>query len=544
MLSWPLNLAYLALLTLVSPWLLFQAVARGKYRQGWGQKLLGRLLPRNSGRPCVWFHAVSVGEVLQLRPLIEALVRVRPDVEIVVSTTTATGHDVARTQFPGHRVVYFPLDFSWAVAKAFDRIRPTVVVLVELELWPNFLFAAAARQIPVLLVNGRVSERSFRGYRRIRPLVKEMLHTLRRVAVQNETYAGRLVALGADRSRLSVTGSIKFDRVETRRDNPATANLRKAFGLQSHERVFVAGSTHAPEERYALDAWLAARRQHPEVRLILVPRHKERFDEVAWLVEREYGLPLVRRSRLDVSPAGDFKSEISNLKSELSNSSPETLAPPAPQGIGAYTSSTPLPLDGGGVEGGGVFPRQITLAPPSPALPPRGGKGEDQSSAPRDALTSGAPLSLPSAICPGAPGQLAPAPPVLLLDTLGELSACWGLADVAFVGGSLTRRGGQNMIEPAGYGAAVMFGPNTWNFKDVVELLCAQNAAIVVSGADDMSRQLAEWLASPDSAAMLGQRARTLVARQRGATERTVELIEAALSEALTRPATGNAMAA
>lgn len=449
MFSWCLNLVYLALLAVVSPWLVFRSITQGKYRQGWGQKLWGTVPWCVSQRPRLWLHAVSVGEVLQLGPIVEGLTRQQPDLEFVISVTTSTGYDVARQKYPACRIVYYPLDFSWAVGRALDRIRPTMIALVELELWPNFLLAASERRIPVLLVNGRMSERSFRGYMRIQPLVREMLGSVRRFLVQNETYAARLVELGADRGRMTVTGSIKFDGAETDRDNARTSKLRRLFGLTPGERVFIAGSTQAPEEDAAINAWLAVRQRHPDLRLILVPRHQERFDEVARLVEERFRLPLARRSRMS-----------------LPDSSKAALA--------GFDRSEPLagrPLDNAGR-------------------------------------------------------------PVLLLDTLGELSACWGLADVAFVGGSFTQRGGQNMIEPAGYGAVVLLGPNTWNFKDVVELLLGQEAAFVVRDPSELTQRLDRVLSDPTEAQEVGRRAAALVAKQRGATARTLDLLGATLTEA------------
>jgi len=440
--AWLLNLAYCGLLLVVSPWLAYRAVWHGKYRRGWQAKLWGSVPRRTGDRPCLWLHAVSVGEVMQLQPIIDSLERQEPGLEFVISVTTTTGYDVAVQRYPRCQIIYYPLDFSWAVRGALDRIRPTAIGLVELELWPNFLFAAAERNIPVLLINGRISERSFRGYLRIRPIVASMLRTIRRLLAQNEVYGERLKQLGASANRISVTGSIKFDGAQTDRNNPRTSELRRILGLRDGEPVFIAGSTQDPEEQYALDAWCSLRPKFPNLRLILVPRHKERFEEVARLVADRYRLPLLRRSTLD----------------------------------GAKAATSPATADN----------------------------------------------------------------PVILLDTLGELSACWGLADVAFVGGSLTARGGQNMIEPAGYGAAVMFGPNTWNFKDVVDLLLGRQAALVVRSGEELTARLEELLASPERAAALGRKARTLVAGQKGATERTVGLISATLVESrqpVSRPA-------
>jgi 3-deoxy-D-manno-octulosonic-acid transferase len=440
-LAWFLNLVYVAILCAASPLIVFRMLVRGKYRTGWGQKLLGRVPRRTGAGRCLWFHAVSVGEVLQLEPLFEMLLGRDPALEIVISTTTATGFDLARKYYPGRQVFYFPLDFSWAVTAALERIRPTAIGLVELELWPNFILAAARRRVPLMLINGRMGEKSFRGYRRIRPLVRRIVQKFNALAVQSDDYARRLIALGAEPSRVEVTGSIKFDRVETDRANSRTDELRRAFGLAPAETVFIAGSTQEPEERYALESYSQLRPRFPGLRLILVPRHKERFEAVARLVEDEFGLPLLRRSK-----------------------SRQRL--------------------GGSAFPGGAWERECS-----------------EKEASRDASA------------------------VILLDTLGELSACWGLAQIAFVGGSLTRRGGQNMIEPAGYGAGVLFGPNTWNFKDVVELLLAEDAALIVRTPLELTARLEELLADPTRGAELGERAQRLVAVQRGAAALTVDLI-------------------
>lgn len=443
MFGWILNFVYVGLLTVLSPLLLYRSLVLGKYKSGWRAKVLGDVLSGSasqshtlpdSPRP-LWFHAVSVGEVLQLQPVLEAMSLARPDSPMVISTTTATGYDVALKKYPQHRVIYFPLDFTWAVSRALDQVRPVAVILVELELWPNFIMAAATRQVPVLLINGRLSERSHRGYRWIRPLMGGLLRRLSLLAVQDEAIAGRmrdLIGLGEGVHAaatplvpLHVTGSIKFDGVLTNRDNPRTLELRKSFGLLGQQPVFMAGSTQEPEERYALEAWLTLRTKHPGLRLVLVPRHKERFEEVARLVTETFKLPLIRRSSL--------------------------------------LAGRPLPADA--------------------------------------------------------------AHSVILLDTLGELSAAWGLADVAFVGGSLTKRGGQNMLEPAGFGAAVLFGPNTQNFREIVRALLAEQAATVVETPESLTAKVDEFLSHPDLAAASGLRARALIERHRGATRRTVDLM-------------------
>ncbi len=485
MIGWGLNLVYCGLLLLFSPVILFRAIWQGKYRQGWSEKFLGRVAVRTSTGPAIWLHAVSVGEVLILRTLLPPLRESLPGCEIWISTTTHTGHAVAIEKYPDCRVIYFPLDFTCAVRNALQRVRPSLVILVELELWPNFIREAAAQSIPLVLINGRMSEKSFRGYRRIRPLMMGLWKGFARIAVQTEEYRRRLIELGAPSDRLAVTGSTKYDGLETDRLNARTEVIRSGFGIREGETVFVAGSTQAPEESFAIETYLALREQHPALRLMLVPRHQERFEEVAALVE-SLGLPLMRRSAIKAA-------------------SREGEAPAEPNAS--------------------LGPLTPTLSPTAMSLPKAqsivGERG--QNSEPRPATNALSLVPAPQELRP--PGSR----PVLLLDTLGELGAAWGLADVAFVGGSLTPRGGQNMIEPAAYAAAVLFGPNTGNFRQVVELLLGEQAARVVHAPEELTRVVSEFLENPSLARHLGETAQRLVLQQQGATARTVNLIVEAL---------------
>lgn len=427
--GWLLNGLYLLLLAAIAPVLIYRRITQGKYRRGWYEKLTGRLSRQHPDRTCLWFHAVSVGEVLQLQKVLEETEARFPLAELLITVTTETGYDVAREKYPRYTVSFFPLDFSWAINHALSAIRPRLIVLVELELWPNLILTAKRRKIPLILINGRMGAKSFRGYSRLKPLMKRLLSCFEILAVQTETYQDRLLGLGAPADRVIVSGNIKFDRSESDRKNPKTLELKSWFRLDASDLVFIAGSTQDPEEIYAIDAWLALRNEFPRLRLIIVPRHKERFDEVADLI-RQRGCRLIRRSTL--VDQGKSSMEANNV----------------PDG-----------------------------------------------------------------------------PEVGLLDTLGELAACWGLADIAFVGGSLTNRGGQNMIEPAGYGTAVLFGPNTWNFKDITEALLSLDAAKVVSGPDELRETIRQLLRHPDEAHRMGQAAHAFVASQRGATLRTVDLI-------------------
>lgn len=370
--AWLLNVAYLLLLAVVSPWLMYQSWRTGKYRRGWGQKFLGRAPELAAGTFRVWFHAVSVGEINLLGPLLAGIKQAQPDWECVISTTTDTGYALAKQKYPEHTLFYCPLDFSWAVRRAIRNIKPNMLVLAELELWPNLIRQAQANGVKVAVVNARLSENSFRGYRRLGGLMRGVLGRIDGIAAQNEEYAARFRQLGVPAGRVFTSGSIKFDNARTNRDNAETLRLQKLAGIKTNEVVFLAGSTQAPEESLAIAAYKALRVDHPTLRLILVPRHPERFDEVARLLV-ESGLPWVRRSELDECAA---------------------------------------------------------------------------------------------VACDQTDGKL-----VVLVDTVGELGAWWGLTQIAFVGGSMGTRGGQNMIEPAGYGAAVSFGPKTKNFRDVVAMI-------------------------------------------------------------------------
>jgi 3-deoxy-D-manno-octulosonic-acid transferase len=416
-----LNLIYAAGLVFWAPILLIRMFRTGKYREGWWEKFWGSAPIRIGDRPCLWFHAVSVGEVLLLRPLVREMARRRPNWEVIISTTTATGLSVARRTFPDLITFYAPLDLSWATRRAIARVRPTVLALVELELWPNLIRAAKRSGAKVAIINARLSARSYRGYRSIRGLLRPTLKCIDVVAAQDTDYARRFVELGVPEERVSVTGSVKYDGLESDRNNAKTRELRKELGLSHSDLVFVAGSTMEGEEDAALAAYRAARLQHPSLRLILVPRHAERFDGVAaWLIRE--GESVVRRSQ---------------------------------------AGQAPRPRAGG-------------------------------------------------------------PPPVILIDTIGELAAVWGLADVAFVGGSLVPgRGGQNMMEPAAYGASVLFGPHTSNFRETVEQLLARDAARRVADAEELSVRLREDLDDPEAAAARGSAGRTFVLAQHGASGRT-----------------------
>lgn len=426
--SWFLNAGYLAMLVALAPAIGWVSWRTGKYREGYAEKLLGLVPVCRGNRPCIWLHAVSVGEVNLLATTLAELSNRRRECEIVISTTTKTGYDLARKKYGGaHTVFYCPLDFSWAVRRAMERVRPELLVLAELELWPNLIAAAKEHGAKVAIINGRLSEKSFQGYRRLRPLVRRVLQQVDLIAAQDETTAERFSELGA--ANISVTGSLKYDGAETDPDNPRTTELRQLAGFAAEDVVLLAGSTQSPEEAICLSVFSKLREAFPQLRLVLVPRHPERFDEVASLLE-ETGQTWIRRTELH------------------------------------------------------------------------------------------------SAIRPGALGQ----PAIVLVDCVGELSAWWGAAAIGFVGGSFGDRGGQNMIEPAAYGVATCFGPNTRNFRDIVAALLAAEGAEVVADERALETFVRRCLEDASYRQALGSVGQSFVQAQIGATARTVALLEGLLT--------------
>lgn len=290
-----------AFFILASPWFAVQLLRKEKYRAGIRQRLglyPAGLREELGGRRCVWLHAVSVGEALAAAPLAKALAAALPGRRVVLSTVTLTGQGVAKEKTAGAAaVIYFPLDLPFAVGRALDLVRPELIAIVETEIWPNFIALAARRGVPIAIVNGRISDRSFRGYRRLRPALRTILPLVSRFSMQTALDAERITALGAPPASVSVGGNMKFDCGLSPAGAPELLAARAALGLRGDAPVFVAGSTHRGEEGFVLDAYDAARRRFPGVSLVLVPRHPERRGEVAALCEGR-GFSCVLRTRL------------------------------------------------------------------------------------------------------------------------------------------------------------------------------------------------------------------------------------------------------
>jgi 3-deoxy-D-manno-octulosonic-acid transferase len=395
----------------------------GKYRAGLPERL-GRVPSRivqNATGPVIWIHAVSVGEALAISELVSRLRARFATARILISTTTQTGQKLAAERFGAGNVFYFPLDFAFAIRPYLRRLKPDVIVLAETEFWPNFIRLAHSSGAKIIVTNARISDRSFPRYRRFAALMRPVLRQIDAFLTQSKTDAERLVEIGAPADRVIVAGNLKFEVKPPDTSHGIVRDLAKAFERDSFAPVIVAGSTVEGEEPIVLDAFRKLLSAYPTSRLLLAPRHRERFESVASLLETS-GTSFARRSKL----AGD----LAELK----------------------------------------------------------------------------------------PGS------VLLLDSIGELSAIYSLADIAFVGGSLVPRGGHNILEPAYFGKAIVVGPHTENFRDIVSYFTAEDAVLICEPEELADRWLA-LLREPGVRKQFGERARAVFQQRSGATDRTMDAI-------------------
>ena len=418
-----------------SPVLAFGLLRTGKWRTDWRGRF-GKTdsLPEDP-LPTLLLHGVSVGEINATRELVAWLTAPEaPPLRLVVSATTNTGFARAQELY-GDRipVVRFPLDFSWMVTRFFDAIRPDAVALMELEVWPNLAQLCRARGVPLAVINGRLSDASFRHYRWARPFVSSMFKALATVGAQTEEYAQRFEALGTPRGRITVTDTMKWDTVKLVDRVEGALELGKAMGIDADRALVVAGSTGPGEEELLLAG-------KPEgVQLMLVPRKPERFGEVFRLAPG-----MVRRSG---RPVG---------------------APP--DGAGSGDSSDP------------------------------GGDPQDPDSH----------------------------SDIFLLDTMGELTKAFALADVALVGRSFVPMGGSDPIEAVALGKATVMGPNYDNFRDVVDALRASGGIRISDAPWEATEEL---LGDPEARKEMGRRGREVIRERQGATEGNAALLHALLEE-------------
>lgn len=421
---------YTFLLYLLIPVELLRLTLRGRqepdYLERWSERF-GRF-PATDKHDGIWLHAVSLGETIAAAPLIKRIREHHPDLPLTITTTTPTGSNRVRETY-GNDVfhVYAPYDLPTAVRRFLERVRPRLAIIMETELWPNLLRELDRQGIPSLVANARLSERSFRGYRHVRPLLAPALRCVTTVAAQGQADADRYIQLGTP-ERVVVTGNLKFDlRLPATLTEEAEV-LRGSWGR--NRPIWIAASTHEGEDEIALAVHQRLLENFSDGLLVLVPRHPARFDRVFELC-RQTGLPTARRSQR-----------------------------------GRFTTDTR----------------------------------------------------------------------VFLGDTMGELPLFYAASDLAFVGGSLVESGGHNPLEPAALGLPVLFGPHTFNFREISAKLLDVSAACLVADEAELATTVTRLLGSPEQRSAMGERGREVVESNRGALGRLSSLVEELLrSQDLTK---------
>lgn len=413
------NIALGAYFLLGLPVFLWRAFRTGKYLPTLRERMghLPEALRKPSSEPTIWVHAVSVGEVLAARGLVRGLKSRFPTHRVLLSTTTLTGNQVARQGGLWDGLFFAPFDWPGPVRRVLEILKPRLLLLVETEIWPNLIRAAGEGGAKVAVVNGRISPRSYSRYRRIRFFLRNVLEGVDLFLMQAEPHADRLRGMGAPPARVSVSGNLKFDAPEAPTPPESLSRLISGEGP-----LVVAGSTADGEEKILLEAYNRILRVHPTARLLLAPRHPERFDVVPPLI-RGAGFQCLRRSQAGEGPWG--------------------------RGV------------------------------------------------------------------------------VLLLDTLGELAQVYPAATIVFVGGSLVPSGGHNVVEAAVAGKAVIVGPHMENFQEIADDFGGEGALLRVGSGEELASVAIELLSDERRRVEIGERARAIVLRNRGALQKTVKALEA-----------------
>jgi 3-deoxy-D-manno-octulosonic-acid transferase len=390
------------------------------------KRLLDRLAldlpPISLGKDNLWVHALSVGEVISAVPLVSSLSRRYPDRGIVFSVTTVKGIAIARKELEGvvKSVIPMPVDSLFCVRRICRHINPSIFILVETDIWPALVGYLKRMGIKTILVNGRISPRTFKSYRRFSFLVRKMFKPLELCLMQSDLDRNRLVLSGIKSpSKVVTIGNIKFDREWETMDDEKRHMLLSSLGFDSEDIIWVAGSTHPGEDEILLNVHKKLRSVFPSLRLILAPRKIEQSDEILWKA-RNMGLETV-------------------MKSEI------------PKAEGRHS--------------------------------------------------------------------------VLILNTMGELGRIYGLSQVSFVGGSLVPFGGHNLLEPASFGCAVVFGKHTHNFVLMSESMVNSGGGRRVHDGDELYEVISELLASPDKRLTMGKKAKEFVEKNAGALDRAIAYI-------------------
>lgn len=412
-------------LYLVMPLIICRLYWRSLRAPGYRQRLKERFgfvrLPTDRDyQQGIWVHAVSMGESILAVPLILQLQAMHPGVAIIVTTTTPTGAKVVQEKLVPHGILhlYAPYDLPGSVTRFLARLQPKLAIMIETELWPNYCHYAHQRGIKIAIANARLSARSAANYQKVAPLVRPMLQQIDRIIAQTQADGERFIGLGLPPEHLTVTGSIKFDMQMPPDIDEKIARLTQLMG--SERPRLIAASTHDGEEALILDAFNAVRQQQPELLLVLVPRHPERFNAVAQLCQAR-GLNVVKRSQKQRC----------------------------------------------------------------------------------DAKTH-----------------------VFLGDSMGELLAYYGSADIAFVGGSLVATGGHNMLEPAAFAKPIICGPHLFNFQLISEMLIDAGAMLKIDDTAGLIKALLSLLSDRQLCERMGQAGKAVIAANRGALQRHIECLQ------------------
>jgi len=412
---------YTVLLYLIQPLIWLRLWLRGRkapaYRKRWAERYgycAGKVKPDG-----ILLHSVSVGETLAAVPLVRALRHRYPTMPITVTTMTPTGSERAASAF-GKDVhhVYLPYDLPSSMNRFLDNVNPRLVIIMETELWPNMIALLHARNIPLVIANARLSERSARGYKKLGKFMQRLLQQITLIAAQNAEDGERFISLGLKRPQLAVTGSLKFDISVTPELAARAITLRRQWAPR--RPVWIATSTHEGEENIILDAHRTLLKRFPNLLLILVPRHPERFSTAREMAQKA-GFSYILRS------SGEIPS-----------------------------SST-----------------QVVIG-----------------------------------------------------DTMGELMLLYGIADLAFVGGSLVERGGHNPLEAAAHALPVLMGPYTFNFKDICARLSQADGLITVTDARSLDKEIGTLLTDEDYRLYYGRHAVNVLHQNQGALQRLLQLLE------------------
>ena len=372
----------------------------------------------------IWIHAVSVGEAIAIKGLLAQLRQVYPGKRIVISTVTATGNKIAQGLVKdGDFLTYLPLDFSFIVKHVLKRINPSLFIIAETEIWPNLITCLDKMQVPVITVNGRISDSSYHGYRAIKFFIRPILRMVKQFCVQSDLDALRLESLGVDKQRIQVTGNVKFDiNLDPLLESQALSYRAKLW-LGQFDKLLVCGSTHPDEEELIFAAYCKLLLVFPKLKLLIAPRHPERSEKISRLAAQKGFMPV----------------RISNI-----------------------SGSCPTCING----------------------------------------------------------------PVFILDTIGQLLNYYSAADIVFVGGSMVKKGGHNILEPVSLKKPIIFGPYMFNFRQISELFLANQAALLAADSRELADKVKELLSSNLLAKGLVERAYELIIKNRGATTKNIQIIK------------------